>query len=119
MNMFDGKKFKALKAKWDKRLAAAGFEDIENSDGSLKATTDTRTIRNALKEKDERETYYSIARAFLHDPEFPEKYRLIWVDHCEGLGARTIAKRHGITSYKVETAINIVRKLAKLRKRNE
>jgi hypothetical protein len=112
-------KFRALKAKWYKKLALAGFEDIENDDGSLKAATDTRTIRNALKEKEERETYYTIARGFLNDPNFPEQFRAVWMEHCEGIGARTIAKKLNLTSYKVETAINEVRKLAKLRKRNE
>lgn len=118
-NSFDTKKFKTLKAKWDKKLSDAGFEDIENGDGSLKASTDSRTIQYALKEKEARETYYSIAREFLNSQcfaHFESVYREIWEFHCDGIGARTIAKKLKITSYRVETAITTLQKLAKLKK---
>jgi len=116
---FDTKKFKSLKATWDKKLALSGFEDIENPDGSLKATTDSRTIKNALKGKEERETYYSIARELLNSnifANFETHYRLVWELHCEGIGVRTIAKKLNVTSYKVESTIIKLKKLAKLKK---
>jgi len=116
---FDTKKFKSLKATWDKKLALSGFEDIENPDGSLKATTDSRTIKNALKGKEERETYYSIARGLLNSntfSNFETFYREIWELHCEGIGVRTIAKKLKMTSYKVEITILRLQKLAKLKK---
>ncbi len=119
MNMgeWDTKKFKALKAKWDKKLENSGFEDIENSDGSLKAGTDPRAIQNALKEKEEREIYYSIASEFLETHAFKEGlHRDIWQLHAEGLGKLSIAQKLKITPYRVETTINEYRILAKLRK---
>lgn len=118
MNPFETKKFKKLKAVWDKRLLKSGFEDIENSDGSLKATTDTRTIRNALVDQTERETYYSIAVEFLNAHEFSDMIeREIWKEHCDGIGRLSIAKKLNLTFYRVNLIITKLQKLAKLRKK--
>lgn len=115
---FETKKFKKLKIQWDKRLAQSGFDDIENGDGSLKATTDSRTIRRSLKDKQERETYYSIAREFMNTYNWPEiTDKLIWAAHIDGMGITPISHMLHITRYKVEITINKYRKLAKLRKK--
>lgn len=115
-DIYGSDKFKKLKAKWDKKLADAGFEDIENEDGSLKATTHPRTVQLALQEKEERETYYRIAAGFLHNHQFENSLeRQIWTQHCDGIGARSIAKTLKITAYKAEKIINKLQRLAKLR----
>lgn len=106
-----------LKAKWNKKLLDSGFEDIENSDGSLKNSTDPRTIASALKEKDARQTYYSTAQEFLNVGTFSslEEYA-IWKAHCDGVSFRKIAKELGTTFYRVRSITVKFQKLAKLRK---
>lgn len=117
MGEWDTKKFKLLKAKWDKKLLDSGFEDIENADGSMKASTDPRAIKNALKEKEEREIYYSIAREFLETHAFKSSTeRDVWALHCEGLGKLSIAKELKVTAYRAENTVLEIQKLAKLRK---
>lgn len=116
--MYDTKKFKQLQKKWYGRLEKSGFEDIENEDGSLKATTDSRTIKNSLKDKLERETYDSVAREFLNTYEWPEiTEKLIWAAHVDNMGMARIAKMLHITYYMVRTTIVRIQKLAKLRKK--
>lgn len=110
-------KLEKLKDKWNKKLAASGFEDIENPDGTLKNSTDPRTMAYALREKDARETYYGTAQEFLNRGTFTtlQEYA-IWKAHCDGVSFRKIAATLGITFYKVRTITNKLQKLAKLRK---
>jgi len=109
------KSFKLLKAKWDKLLKKSGFEDIEKADGSLKSSTDSRTIANALQEKEERETYYSLAREFLVTHKFEDGIeKQIWEQHCEGIGMTPIALKLKITRYKVIMCIKKLKLGAKL-----
>lgn len=115
-SIFTTKKFKRLKAEWDKKLLETGFDDIENEDGSLKASTDSRTIANALKEKEEREAYYIIATQFLHSHQFKnDTEKKIWAEHCEGTGIRNIAKLVKLTNYKTYSTIIKLKKLAGLK----
>lgn len=114
---FNNKKFKQLKAKWDKKLLDSGFDDIEEEDGTLKYATNPRAIKNALKDKEEREIYYSVAREFLETHAFKNiMHRNIWELHCEGMGKLPIAEKLSVTPYRVEVTINEYRILAKLRK---
>lgn len=114
---FTGKKFKKLQAAWYKKLANEGFEDLEDMDQNLKASTDTRTIKNALKEKEARETYYSIARGFLENHIWAnDDEHHMWELHCEGIGVRSIAHELKVTAYKVESTIGRLQKLAKLKR---
>lgn len=116
-DVWNSTKFKRLKDKWDEKLRNSGFEDIENSDGTLKVDTDPRTVSHALKEKESRETYYSIARSFLVDYEFTKKLEKdIWENHCEGIGARSIAKKLEVTTYRVESIITQLQTLAGLKR---
>lgn len=117
MGTFDTKKFKALHEKWSKKLEASGFEDIEDDKGTLKHTTCPKVIKRAINNKEDREIYYSIAREFLNNYSFFDdvEYK-IWEAHCEGIGARTIAKSLKISTYKVEINIKKFKELAKLKK---
>lgn len=116
--MYDTKRFKKLKDQWYKKLAAKGFDDIENDDGSLKATTDSRTIKNSLRDKVERETYYSIAKEFLNMYEWVDiTEKIIWASHTDGIDITSIANMLHITRYRVHTTILKYQKLAKLRKK--
>lgn len=117
MGDFDTKKFKDLKSKWYKKLADTGFDDIEDSEGDIKSKGDAKVIKNALQDKEQRETYYSIAREFLETYNFEnDTAKDIWRLHCEGLGKLSIAKELNITAYTAETITVKLRKLAKLRK---
>jgi Mor family transcriptional regulator len=104
-----------LRLKWEKKLKASGFVDIENADGSLKAEVDPRTIAYALK--DGRAEYYSGAAVFLTRFKFASALeKSIWHQHCEGISFRTIAASYDLTFYKVRTIINKLQKLAGLKK---
>ena len=104
-----------LKEKWNKKLAASGFEDIENKDGSLKDSIHSRTLSYALQAKESREAYYATARQLLNDDLFStQNDRAIWEAHCEGLSFRTIAKTAKITFYEVRRTVNKYKKVAGL-----
>lgn len=107
--------YEKLKVKWDKKLKDSGFEDIENKDGSLKSSTDPRTIATAMR--DGRAEYYNQAGNFLNTFSFPKpKEQLIWYMHCNGDAFRYIAKVVGVTFYEVRTIVVKYQKLAGLRK---
>lgn len=115
-NPFDTKQFKKLKRVWDEKLLDSGFEDIENGDGTLKAPADPRTIKYALKQKESRETYFSIALSFLNSYRFETiEERQIWEAHCSGDGYRAIAKQLRCTPYKVESTVIRLKHLAGLK----
>ena len=96
-------------------MAASGFNDIENKDGTLKASIDPRTIAFALKDKESREIYYSTAEEFLRTHEFEDVLlQKIWTEHCEGTSYRKIAKKLNLTFYRVSKAIIYLRELAGL-----
>lgn len=120
-NVFKTKKFKLLQTKWYKKLADAGFEDIERDENTLKASTDIRTVRQAYIDQEERQTYYSIAKEFLNSHRFKtEEEREIWRLHCEGIGQLTIARQFDMTYYRVNFIISELKRLAKLaRKKND
>lgn len=89
---FDGPEFKRLRAKWYAKLAAEGFEDIEDDRENLKADTSRRRMEGRPEvEKLGREAYYTRARHHLfgHHWESPRE-RLVWALHCQGLGIRAI-----------------------------
>lgn len=109
--------FKKLKRKWYQKLADVGFEDIEKSDGSLMAEVDPRTISSALKDRENREIYYTIAVTFLGAHIFPtvQEHR-IWSLFCDGCSAAIIAEKLGISLYKADSILTKYKKFAKLPK---
>lgn len=114
---FKTSKFKSLQKKWYKKLDKEGFEDIETADGGLKAPTHPRTIAYAMKDKEEREAYYSIARDFLNSYKFSDDTeQSIWELHCEGIGYKTIAKQLGVKARRLYDILVRLQKLARLKK---
>lgn len=79
-----------LKAKWEKKLASSGFEDIEQPDGNLKVWHGARfyALSDEIKiNGPQKEEYYRLAGQFLWEYKFPDKKtRRIWELHCEGVG---------------------------------
>lgn len=107
--------FAKLKAEWYRKLSNSGFNDIENADGTLKVTTDPRTITNAIR--DNRIEYYREAKELLNsDIIITALERSIWEAHCEGTSFRDIAKKEKLTFYRVRTIVNLLQKYAGLRK---
>ena len=105
--------FEKLKAKWDKKLLDSGFVDLENKDGSLKETIDPRTVANALKDKEAREIYYSMATEFLIKHKFLSRLeKAIWSAHIDGVSFRDIAQISSITFYRVRKIVTELQKLA-------
>lgn len=114
-DIFKTKKFKLLQDKWMRKLKQSGFEDIETSDGGIKAPTDPRTIAFAMRDKEEREAYYSMAQDFLNSYAFFDDLELnVWEMHCEGIGYKTIARKLKVTPYRVEITLTKLKKLARL-----
>lgn len=88
------KEFKALQKLWDKKLAASGFQDIEQRDGGLKVWSDRfcNGYHNEITMSAKQE-YYRAAGHFLHEYEFktPTEKR-IWTLHSEAMSIRNIVK---------------------------
>lgn len=92
---FKTKEFKALKAKWDKKLEKSGFDDIER-DGNLKLfhsvyfADPRRYDENVVEAKHQ---YYNIAGVFLNEHKFANTLeKKIWQLHSEGKSIREIEK---------------------------
>lgn len=111
MGQFKSKEFKALEALWYQKLAASGFNDIEDTETperGLKAWHSAyfkaRYTPDAFEAK---RLYFELAQSFLHAHEFEsEMERQVWELHCEGLSLRTIAGR-------IETKVCRIHKLIK------
>ena len=110
---------KKLIDKWYKKLEKAGFKDIENKDGSLKAEIDPRTRSFALAEKELREAYFAAAKTFLQIHNFKDcEEKLIWELHAlEGMGAVRIARQLKLTMYKADTTLAKLKRLAGLERK--
>lgn len=90
----DSKEFKALQAKWDKKLKDRGFDDIEQRDGNLKVWSSFffKKRHNPIL-FEAKEEYYRAAGKFLYDHKWTSKKdRTIWELHCQGKSARVIVK---------------------------
>ncbi len=94
------KEFKALNAKWAKRLEESGFEDAERLVNDDYVLIDFhqhkfgRTDRNDTLTTENRAEYYRLAGQFLHTHKFKSKRdSFIWQLHCEGLSRAKILRR--------------------------
>ena len=116
------KSLEQLKKHWYAKLAATGFEDIEDSKGRLKLTTNTH-MRFISDGADRREEYYRLARqslseqplnaykrAFPYDKRHhrsPGFFKSIWKYHVEGYPYQAIAAQMNLgihhVRYVVET----------------
>lgn len=99
----DNKEFKSLKSTWYKKLKKEGFNDIEQKIPGRKDEYTLKKWSNRFNPKapwnsipllrESKEAYYRLAGFFLHEHEFPSILdQKIWELHCEGLGAREVAK---------------------------
>lgn len=90
---FKTKEFKALHAKWEKRLEKEGLPDLETADGQLKGISHASFFKAHYNQVDAeaKEEYYRQAGYFLYDHKFQtELERKIWELHCEGVSIRDI-----------------------------
>ena len=111
---------KQLIKDWDKKLKAAGFNDIEERDsdrlkswaGSV-SFSEKKNKKNhfnygytSLTWKESQGEYYRVAGQILHETEFKnERHRRIWELHCEGLSGSEIAEKLKLTKRQVKYAI--------------
>lgn len=112
------KEFKALKAKWYKKLKDTGFEDIEQDETYLKVWSSYffKVNYNATL-FEAKEDYYRMAGYFLNEHKFESEYdRLVWSMHADGLGIREIAKRLRRKKMKAYVTLvhSVVRRLSKV-----
>lgn len=108
-----------LKAKWNKKLADSGFEDIERPDGTLKPEVDYRSLDSTRGDglQDGRQEYYYTAQDFLNRGKFATLLDYtIWKLHTEGTSYRDIGKELSLTFYKIRTTIKKIQKLAGVKK---
>jgi hypothetical protein len=119
---FQTPEFQKLNAKWKKKLAKDGFEDIEYDEDHLK-----QSASNAFSSKEKgrcyqdkqvyfesRAEYYRLAGQFLHDHPFENAYeRHVWELHSEGISMVDIVaalKKKRIKTYK-DKVMKTVQKL--------
>lgn len=88
--------FKDLQAKWYKKLADKGFDDIEyNLRPDYKSLTKTglRPEDTIAVIRESKEEYYRMAYHFLNEHEFDSRLeQIIWEYHAEGISVRDIAE---------------------------
>jgi hypothetical protein len=92
--LIKSKELKKLEAKWYKKLAKEGFEDIEQDENNLKQWHNhfffARYDADSFNSKAE---YFQLAGAFLHEYEFAnEVEKKIWELHADGLPLTEIYK---------------------------
>lgn len=108
-----------LKAKWYKKLADSGFEDIERPDGSLKTEVDYRSMDGTRGDglEDGRQEYYEIAQDYLNRGKFATLLDYtVWKLHAEGVSYRDIGNELKLTFYKVRSIVKKVQLLAGVKK---
>jgi hypothetical protein len=90
---FKTEKFKNLKEKWYKKLAASGFNDIEKDEDTLKVWESHAFGKHRYNAKlyDSKEKYFALAGQFLNEAKFESRrHKLIWKLHSEGASIRDI-----------------------------
>jgi hypothetical protein len=92
---FKTPEFRALFRKWNKKLAAAGQEEIEDfsrEEPVLQSWETYRWNKTDPIRNEWRQQYYEMAEALLHTFKFKSRqHRRIWELHCQGISARKIA----------------------------
>lgn len=91
---FKTKEFKQLKDKWYKKLAKAGFTDIEQDEDNLHKWDSFRFIGDRTKSNYQyNPEYFTLASLFLDSHKFKTSRDLkIWTLHAEGKTIREIVK---------------------------
>ncbi len=110
----------ALIAKWDKKLAKAGFDDIEQRDNKerlKKWHSHYIQARFTPEEYEERRRYFELATHWLNNGTFENgRAKKAWELHTEGLSYREIAKVMRTNKDKINTWINQSQQESGLRK---
>jgi hypothetical protein len=90
--------YETLRDEWYEKLAASGFEDIEQDEDQFKASALSRITPSKRDPRIYRlhwesiETYYQMARRFNNDHEFANRFEAnVWMYHSEGVSTRDIA----------------------------
>lgn len=110
---FKTKEFLALQKTWYNKLAAKGFQDIENSNDSLRLYhseyfADPR--RHSPISVEARENYFRIAGQFYNDHKFENAWdKEVWGMHAEGLSIREIAAKLKRKGYKDKINLALMR----------
>lgn len=105
-----------LKAQWYKKLARAGFDDIEQPDGNLRIWS----TRPASVSRESKAEYYRLAQQYVHEEVFPTKLdRRVWTLHAEGLTNEDVARAIKKSIGSVEWHIKKMRELLGLRWNNK
>lgn len=102
--------FKALQRKWYKKLAASGFEDIEDSPHTLKRY-DSSFFQQTYDPDSyvAKERYFSLATQLLHTYKFTSaRQRRVWELHCEGWSVEDIKKKCRMGTDQVQRVITEV-----------
>ncbi len=107
------KKLQQLQKLWDKKLAKAGFEDIEDKEGRL-TYWHSHYFRNRFKDINDfhaKQEYFYLAEHFLNEYPFADdKEKAYWAKHAQGKSNREIAEKHR----RPKKAVNAI--IARLRK---
>lgn len=86
----------ALAAEWRRRLAASGFEDIEDADGELKEPGFVLRQRLRRPLSVGVAEYYRRAGMWTHDAIWPSRlHRRLWELHSEGVDGGEMPRRMG------------------------
>jgi len=115
-DLFSSAEFMELRAEWYEKARAAGFEDIENQDGTLRDADEEKqakkTLLNCPGRAEALAEYYTEAERALGSLVFESAQdRAIWVHHARGATEHEVARLVGVTRQAVQ------RRLAKYRKR--
>lgn len=88
----DNQDFKKLKAEWDAKLKASGFDDIEYGNGDLlKHSSSNRTSHHDGGPWEPKAEYYRLAHYFLNEFKFKTRLEeIVWTYHSEGISVRNI-----------------------------
>ena len=106
---------------WYKKLAEAGFDDIEIFDKrTLEPITEFTGVKNnsfrqskaKINSFESTEEYYIKARQHYHNHDFPDDLeKEIWRLHSEGISQRKIATKVGIRRDKIQKLLSKNRQL--------
>lgn len=114
---FKTKEFKLLKAKWDAKLAAKGFNDIESTRGNvsyLKVHECRKFHRREPQYYDETQEYFLRATHLLQTHKFGSvRERKVWELHADGWTVREIETKLKFYRNGVHQVILKLRKLIK------
>ena len=101
-----------LTKEWYAKLKKSGFDDIEDSEDTLKRWHTKIFLNASAVSSQAKQDYYRIAGYFLNDYEFKSDYeKKIWELHATGKSMRGIGKQLG--KHKKDYVNRIIQRLRK------